>query len=312
MFDVVCSNNDMCSCTFSQLTGREHGPDNAYDNNELNGMGFNAISNLDCGSSTCYVGLFSLAYVLYRGTISSTLELASGTTRRNLTRIDPPASSFLLLLTKNLSSRSAVSVYREHIVLLMEGTKRTDYFCSAQKFARTVRSVYRWLGTDFASVVSSWRWAETELLSGVVVRRSVAVLERVDWSNSNPTSMTLRHGMHLLVVFHLGIINQTVVVISSVAELATAVVAATSATAAAKVTRQPRAGHLGALTKNEAARMENIPKQNCQPHWCRLQNVQDGLIAGKSVAGSQTRGELNKAIDDTNGDGQQASVERPD
>jgi len=164
-------------------------------------------------------------------------------------------------------------------------------------------------------IVGSWWWAKAELLSGVAVRRRVTrwcVQKRVDRAGSNTTSVTFRDGMQLLVVLQLRIVCQTVVVRSSVAELAIALVAATFATAAAEMARQPRGRHLGVLAMNEATRMDNVPHENGQPHWCRLQNVQDGLITRKRIACAQTTGELGEAVDDANGDSQQASVERPD
>jgi hypothetical protein len=48
IFDRAYSRNYICNCESSQLTGLDH----AYDNNELNEIGFNTISRLDCGSST--------------------------------------------------------------------------------------------------------------------------------------------------------------------------------------------------------------------------------------------------------------------
>jgi hypothetical protein len=118
--------------------------------------------------------------------------------------------------------------------------------------------------------------------------------------------------MHFLVVLQFRIVSQAVVVSSGVAELAIALVAATFATAAAEMAREPRGRHLAVLAMNEATGMDNVPHQNGQPHWCRLQDVQNGLITRKRVACAQTGGELGEAVDDANGDSQQASVERPD
>jgi|SRR5690242_2262403 len=99
---------------------------------------------------------------------------------------------------------------------------------------------------------------------------------------------------------------------ASATELAIAIVAATLATAAAEMARQPRARHFGVLAANEAAGMDYVPHQNGQPHWCRLQDVQEGLVARKGIAMAQTGGELDKTVDDTDGDSQQTSIERPD
>jgi hypothetical protein len=58
--------------------------------------------------------------------------------------------------------------------------------------------------------------------------------------------------------------------------------------------------------------MDNVPNENGQPHWCRLQDAQDELIARKRVACAQSAQELGEAVGDANGDGQQACVECPD
>lgn len=163
-------------------------------------------------------------------------------------------------------------------------------------------------------IVGSW-WAKAEPLSGVAVRRRVSrwcVQSKADRGGSNTTSfVTLRDGMHFLVV-QLRVVYQAIMVSSGVTELAIALVAATFTIAAAEMARQPRGRHLGVFAMNKATRVDNVPHKNGQPHWCRLQDVQGRLITRKRVARAQTGGELDKAVDDSNGDCKQASVKRPD
>ena len=188
-------------------------------------------------------------------------------------------------------------------------------FCLAHILARTVCSVCMRLGADFAMIVGSWWRAKSELLSGVTGGRRVArlcVQKRVGRGDRNTTSLFLRDGVHLSVFLHFRVARQAVVVRSSMSELAMAVITATSVAAAAEMARQPRARHLGIWTLNEATRMNNVPHKNGQPHWSRLQDVQDGLITWQRVACAQATGELIEGVDDANGDGQQACVEGPD
>ena len=182
-----------------------------------------------------------------------------------------------------------------------------DRFYSTQKFARTVCSIRCWVETAFA--------VRAERLSDVAIWGRTAggcVMKAVDWMGRNANIVILRDRVHLIVGTQLRFVCQAVMVRSGMAELTIAPIATLFAEAAAKMATQPRGWHLGICATDEATRVNDVPDENCQPHRSRLQDVQETLIAWKSVASVETAGEFNKAVNDTNSDGQQASVKSVD
>ena len=82
-------------------------------------------------------------------------------------------------------------------------------------------------------------------------------------------------------------------------------------TAATQMARQPRRWHLGILAIHVATWVEDVPDDDGQEHWRRFQNIQQRLILRQGIAGAKACGKLNEPINDADGDGDHARVQRP-